>query len=93
MKPFVINQVLRQEPTAAVHHLRKADKPRRIKMLLNIIDNYTDIGSRREALLKFKPEIEAIKAANKDFGSRGSKLSDKELVEKSLEILENSRPQ
>ena len=90
MKPFVINQVLRQDPTAAVHHLRKAAKPRRIKMLLNIIDNYTDIGSVREALLKFKPELEAIKAANKGFGSR---LSDKELVEKSLEILENSRHQ
>ena len=90
MKPFVINQVLNQDPTAAVHSLRKAAKPRRIKMLLNIIDNYTDIGSRKEALLKFKPEIEAIKDANKGFGP---KMSDKELVEKSLEILENSRHQ
>lgn len=90
MKPFVINQVLSQNPTAAVRHLRKAAKPRRIKMLLNIIDNYTDIGSRREALLKFKPELEAIKAANKGFGPR---LSDKELVEKAVKFLENSRHQ
>jgi hypothetical protein len=90
MKPFVINQMLRQDPTAAVRHLCKADKPRRIKMLLNILDNYTDIGSRREALLKFKPEIEAIKAANKGFGPR---MSDKELVEKVVKILEKPRHQ
>jgi hypothetical protein len=90
MKPFVINQVLSQDPATAVLHLRKAAKPRRIKMLLNILDNYTDLGSRREAILKFRPEIEAIKVANKGFGP---KMSDKELVEKVVKILGNPRHQ
>jgi CO dehydrogenase/acetyl-CoA synthase epsilon subunit len=90
MTPFKINQTLQQDPITAVLHLRKASKPRRIKMLLNILDNYTDIGSRREAILKFKPEIEAIKAANKGFGPR---MSDKELVEKVVKILEKPRHQ
>jgi hypothetical protein len=88
MTPFKINQTLQQDPITAVLHLRKASKPRRIKMLLNILDNYTDIGSRRKAILKFTSEIQAIKVVNKGFGP---KLSNKELVEKVVGLLGKSR--
>ena len=53
--------LLKQNPALAVAKMKKATIPRRMKMLMNILDYYVDLSERNKELLLFLKELSALR--------------------------------
>lgn len=52
--------LLKQNPALAVAKLKKASIPRRMKMLIDILDYYVDIFEREKEINLFEKELRAL---------------------------------
>lgn len=52
--------LLKQNPALAVAKLKKASIPRRMKMLIDILDYYVDISEREKEINLFEKELRAL---------------------------------
>ncbi len=58
--------LFKENPALAVAKLKKASIPRRMKMLIDILDYYVDLSERKNEMLLFLKELSALRQEKYD---------------------------